>query len=123
MDYYASLFASKLSGGGGGGGGDEPLFAVTITQDEWLDNGDGNYITEDYQVGTLPESIVVEWNGTKYNCSLQEGYYYGAGFDGQGNYDFTDYPFQIEAYNYEPLIGKCCFYAGTDEEVIVKIYA
>ena len=126
MDYYASLFASKVSGGGGGGGSPTPsgelIYEKDITQ--WVEDSDyGYYYTENEQTEfqSLPETITVIWDGDEYSDVMfsSDNNGWGAIWDNDLNqYDWSTYPFSI--YTNPPYsIG---FSSQTGGEHTVKIY-
>lgn len=77
----------------------ELFFDQTIST--WDGQAGNNFYCTDYMnISKSPDNVVVEYDGTKYNCTkeLDEefgSYYYGAEYDAPNDtLDFSEYPFR-----------------------------
>ena len=96
MDFDSILFAKYLEGGGTHL---ELFFDQTVST--WDGKAGNNFYCTDYiSISKSPDKVVVEYDGTKYNCTKEfdeefGSYYYGAEYDAQNDtLDFSKYPFR-----------------------------
>lgn len=96
MDFDSILFAKYLEGGG-----TQLKLFFDQTVSTWDGQAGNNFYCTDYiSISKSPDKVVVEYDGTKYNCTkeLDEefgSYYYGAEYDAQNDtLDFSKYPFR-----------------------------
>ena len=102
MDYFSLLFAKYLANLHSGGG-DTPTRNLLLEADldNWILDGLEGIYYQEYTVDsnfTLPINIVVDWDGTEYECTYDEDMSgFGAvwNFD-QRAFDFSAYPFFID---------------------------
>ena len=86
-----TLLGEQLTEGGGGGSSWQIVFDGSVTTTASDDHGRAIVAGYDLTANT----IKVTFNGTEYTCEFNVETGYGAGDDGDGNFDWTEYPFNI----------------------------
>lgn len=92
MEYFDKLLGEQLLEGEGGGGGSwQTVFEESVTTQASGDNA--RAIVQGYDLSA--DTIKVTFNGTEYVCEFKETTGYGAGDNGSGDLDWSEYPFNI----------------------------